>query len=367
LSGYLVSKLPTYLVRLQLTYQNTGERLFADLIASCRYAAIEGTAHDNWNGGMDGHDVLLFLPIETLSEIALDEITDAASRIKDDLNKLAQGIENEWFNLVRLDMDDDNDPDYQRAVSFSKKLPVNPDAVDFWKPGLARVFVSHRDAYKKEARELGEALEEYGISCFIAHDTIAPLAQWRDEIMKGLETMEAMIVFQTNDFQDSLWCQQEVGYALGKSTPIVPLKLGSKDPPGFISHLQAMRGSMDNPFAAAKGLFPLIGNALGRQERLNEVLIAAFCESPSYSDTKERFNRMEASVKSLTDAQLQQIVAAFANNGQLSGAGHLTSKYERLRRFLENVTRRNFSVSRGVISEQKPKAAFADDDAGVAF
>lgn len=367
LSSHLISKLPTYLVRLQLTYQNTGERRLSEIILHCHYATIENAAYDNWNGGMYGHDVVLFLPIETLSLVGLDELEEVRKRLLTDLNTLGEGIDNEWFNALRLDLNDDNDPEYQRAVPFSKKLPVNPDAVEFWKPGLARVFVSHRDLYKKEARELGESLEEYGMSCFIAHDTITPLAEWRDEIIKGLETMEAMIVFMTDDFQDSLWCQQEVGYALGKSTPIVPLKLGSKDPPGFISHLQAIRASMDNPFAAAKGLFPLIGKALGRQERLNEVLITAFCESPSYSDTKERFNRMEASVKSLTDAQLQQIVAAFAENGQLNGAGHLTSKYERLRHFLENATRRKLTVSRGVISEQKPAAAFADDDADVPF
>lgn len=54
---------------------------------------------------------------------------------------------------------------------------------------------------------------------------------------------------------------------------------------------------MTNPIAAAKGLFPIIGAGLGRQERLNEVLITAFCESPSYTDTKSRFDRMATSVK----------------------------------------------------------------------
>ncbi|MEG3086840.1 toll/interleukin-1 receptor domain-containing protein [Sphingomonas sp. PB4P5] len=367
MSRHLISKLPTYLVRLQLIYQNAGESRLSEIVLHCNYATIEDAAYDNWNGGMYGHDVVLFLPIQTLSLVGLAELQEVCKRLLTDLNTLGEGIENESFNALRLDLNDDNDPKYQRAVPFSKKLPVNPDAVEFWKPGLARVFVSHRDAYKKEARELGEALEEYGLSCFIAHDTIAPLAEWRGEIMKGLETMEAMIVFMTDDFQDSLWCQQEVGYALGRSAPIVPLKLGSKDPPGFISHVQAMRGNIDDPLAAAKGLFPLIGKALGRQERLNEVLITAFCDSPSYSDTKERFDRMKASVKSLTDAQLQQIVAAFAENGQLSGAGYLTGKYERLRCFLEAVTHRKFTVAHRIISEQKQATAFADDDADVPF
>ncbi len=367
MSSYLISKLPTYLIRLQLMYQNTGDQRLSEIIKHCHYATIEDAAHDNWNGGMDGHDIILFLPVETLSMVGLDELDDVRKRFLDDLNKLARGIDNEWFSALRLDLNDESDPEYQRAIPFSKRLPVSPDTLEFWKPGLARVFISHRDDYKKEARELGEALEEYGMACFIAHDTIAPLAEWRDQIMKGLETMEAMIVFMTDDFQDSHWCQQEVGFALGKNTPIVPLKLGRKDPPGFISHLQAMRGSTDNPLAAAKGLFPLIGKALGRQERLNEVLITAFCDSPSFSDTKERFNRMDSSVKVLTGPQLQQIIEAFASNSQLHGAGHLTSKYERLRHFLERVVGQKYSVSRGIIKAVKPGAAFADDDTDIPF
>ncbi|MES3044434.1 toll/interleukin-1 receptor domain-containing protein, partial [Sphingomonas faeni] len=139
MSSHLISKLPTYLVRLQLTYQNAGERRLSEIILRCHYATIEDAAYDNWNGGMYGHDVVLFLPIETLSLVGLDELEEVRKRLLADLNTLGDGIDNEWFNALRLDLNDDNDPEYQRAVPFSKKLPVNPDAVEFWKPGLARV------------------------------------------------------------------------------------------------------------------------------------------------------------------------------------------------------------------------------------
>lgn len=175
MTSYLASKLPAYLSRLQLSYQNSGVILLSDLIASSHYVVIENTFRDNWAGGIDGHDVIFFLPIEVLSRVAIDKIGETADRLKEDLNKLAQGIENELFNAVRLDMNDDNDPDFQRTVPFSNRLPINPDTLTFWKPGLARVFISHRDQHKVSARNLSEALEEYGISCFVAHDTIQPL------------------------------------------------------------------------------------------------------------------------------------------------------------------------------------------------
>jgi hypothetical protein len=362
LSSYLVSKLHSYLVRLQLTYQNTGERLLADLIGSSRYVAIEHTAYDNWNGGMDGHDVLFCLPVETVSKIPLDDIADVASRIKDDLNKLAQGVENEWFNLVRLEMDDPNDPDYQKAVPFSKSLPVNPDTLSFWKPGLARLFISHRDQHKADARQLSDALEEFGISCFVAHDTIQPLTEWRTEIMKGLETMEVMLVYLTDDFEESLWCHQEVGFALGKGVPIISLKLGRKDPPGFISHVQAMRGQADKPLASARSLFPLIGKALGRQERLQEVLITSFVDSPSWIHTKARFDRMAESVTALTDTQLKQIIDGFYASSQLFQSGYLTSNYNRLRHFLERTTGKVFQLEGRTITEVKPNVQSGIDD-----
>jgi len=156
-------------------------------------------------------------------------------------------------------------------------------------------------------------------------------------------------------------------YTLGKGTPIVPLKLGSKDPPGFISHLQALRASMANPISAAEGLFPIIGKALGRQERLQEVLITAFCESPSYSDSKTRFDRMASHVKKLDEAQLLQIIDSYAKNSQLYGAGHLTSRYERLRHFLEQATGKQFTIERREIKEVKPALRFDDDDEKVPF
>src|SRR5579885_3287918 len=103
--------------------------------------------------------------------------------------------------------------------------------------------------------------------------------------------MEVMVLFLTDDFE-STWTNQEVGYALGKGTPIMSLKLGKIDPPGFVNHKQALKGSTDNPLGAALGLFPLIGKALGNEERLQDILVNSFIESPSWSDTKVRFDRM---------------------------------------------------------------------------
>ena len=104
---------------------------------------------------------------------------------------------------------------------------VAPDTLSDWAgtDGVIRLFISHRDAYKAAAKELAMSLEEYGISAFVAHDTIQPMTTWQHEILKGLQLMEFMLAFITDDFFESPWTNQEIGYALGNSIPIISLKL----------------------------------------------------------------------------------------------------------------------------------------------
>ncbi len=270
MSRYLPPKLPTYLLRLELEYGRKNRSLLRDLIYACKYAVEEDVEYDNWNGGTHGHEVKFFLPLDQLGQIDIDDLGDVSKQICQDLNKLGSSFSNEFFSAVILELDDDSDPVCQRALPFSRKPLVRADMVPFWKPGLARLFVSHRDEHKREAQQLAEALEGFGISAFVAHDTIRPMSEWRHEIQKGLETMEVMLVYLTDDFDRSIWTNQEVGFALGRGVPVISLKLGRKDPPGFISHVQALRGRVDELYAAARGLFPLIADALGRRDRLQE-------------------------------------------------------------------------------------------------
>jgi len=365
LNRFLSLKLPSYLVRLHRAYSRSGNALERDAIAACRFTIEEDVVHDNWNGGTYGHKVTLYLPLEELDGVELDQQGAMADSICSDLNKLAKAVENEFFNAVHIELEDDNDPWFQRSQPFSTKPPVNPDNLSIWKKGLGRVFISHRDQHKAAARELADALADYGISSFVAHETIPANEEWRKVIENGLETMEVMVLFLTDDFQESIWTMQEVGYALGKGTPIISLKLGRTDPPGFVSHKQALKGSINTPISSALGLFPLIGKALGKQERLQDILITSFVESPSWTDTKTRFDRMEKAVDKLTPDQVKRIIAGFRTNDQLYQAGHLTSKYQRLKKFLERTTGHSFEIDGNII--KRKAVPFDDDDDEVPF
>lgn len=182
----LPRKLPTYRLRLHAHYTNAGNTLLRDLIANSSAYVIEETTYDNWDGGTHGHDVQLFLSIEELSRVDIDDIDNVAQNICDDLNKVASGVPNEFFANVHLELYDEDDEDCQRAKPFYAAPDRDADRLGIWTPGMVRLFVSHRDQHKIKANELAQALEPYGISSFVAHNSIQPMTIWQNEILRGL-------------------------------------------------------------------------------------------------------------------------------------------------------------------------------------
>jgi hypothetical protein len=348
---YLPSKVGTYLRRLQAEYSHSSRAVLAELIASARIFVVEETDYDNWNGGTFGHDVKLFLPMEVLGKVRIRDQNAVCEEIQKDLNACAAAIENEHIRVVSLELVDENDPEYQRAVPVGQRPQLNPDTLSIWKPGQIRLFVSHRDIHKAAARSLGDALGGFGISAFVAHDTIEPMTTWQNEIVKGLETMEIMLAFVTNDFHESVWTNQEIGYALGRNVPIISLKVEQKDPGGFIGNVQALRGRLESPIASVSDIYKLICQKLGTKKRLQQALVLAFIQSPDFSEAKARFDRLAAAVESLSDDEVAQITSGFKINDQLHNASYLTSRYERLRRFLEQATSKKFQIAgRNIVS-----------------
>ncbi|MEP0339902.1 MAG: TIR domain-containing protein [Alphaproteobacteria bacterium] len=233
---------------------------------------------------------------------------------------------------------------FQCAVGFSSRPQPNPDTLTIWKSGYVRLFVSHRDHIKIYARQLADLLDGYGVSAFVAHETIEPMTTWRHEIIKGLETMEIMLAIVTDDFHQSFWTNQEVGFALGRGTPIISLKVQESEPPGFIEEKQAVRGSLTDPSPSASAVYNLIANRLGQHDRLKKTVIAAFLDSPDFTESQSRFNRMSSVVEALTDEELEQIKSSYKSNDQLHNCIYLNSNYNRLVKFIQNCTNKKFKI-----------------------
>ena len=348
--SYLATKLNVMLKRLLLDYKGRKLALEQEMIQSCRYLVYEQTGYDNLDGGIDGHDIAFFFPDEVLSQIPLHKEDRYRSNLASALGGMIPSAAREFIHEIRFHLADEGDVEFQRAIPYTNKPIVNPDTLSFWKPGQVRLFISHRDGHKAGAHKLAIALKTYGVSAFVAHDTIVPMKKWRHEILSGLETMEVLLTYLTHDFTESLWCQQEVGYALGKGIPIVSLKLEKADPPGFIGDVQALKGNIYEPEASAAELYKLIAEALNAHDRLQDGLVSAFIASEDFDQARTRFVRMRESIISLSDAQVDMIVQGYGENESLYKAIYLNNHYHRLTGFMKAAAGGVWTIGDGMLS-----------------
>lgn len=354
-------RVSTYLRRLDIDFRRNDHRTMHQLASATPYWVKEDTDSQNFGpNGATGHDLYFFVEEEFFKEISISEQRQIAEEFRRYLNECCESVSDEYWNQVHIELADEGDSLYQKAIKPGQRTQVNADTLSFWRSGEIRMFISHRDGHKKKAFELQKAMDAYGISSFVAHETIKPTKEWAREIMSGLETMEIMLVFLTDDFAESVYTNQEVGFALGRSIPIIALKLETKDPPGFISSRQALRGSIANPAAAALELWKLVADQLGMHSRIQASAISAFTKAQSFNDAKEKFETMRSIVEKLTETQISTISQAYQDNSQLYGAGYLSGS-RRLLNFLEKTTGRTYKIEARVIKEVKPKSALDDD------
>jgi len=347
---YLPSKALSFLARIHAEYVSDGKAMLAEILGTSRVFVVEETSDDHPYGGRYGHDVKLFMPPDQLIKIRIKEQKKIADEITADLNACAASCDNEFFRYVIFETENEDDSECQQSIPLFQRQMVNPEKLKIWKPDQVRLFISHRDAQKLHARSLAVALECYGISAFVAHDTIEPMSTWVNEILKGLQTMEIMLAFVTDDFHDSDWTNQEIGYALGRDVPIISLKLQTADPRGFIGGQQPLEGRFDEAAASATEIYGLIANRLGNRKRLQSALISAFVESTDFNETIIRFDRLNSVVDTPTDDELKRIVNGFRANSQLYKSFHLTNKNDRLIRLLEHCTPGRYEIKDRMIS-----------------
>jgi hypothetical protein len=346
------SKAFNYLQRLALNYEHAGPKPLAQIIKH-GHIAIEEEADRSYDFGQDfyGHNVIVFLPPNIIGPITISQQTLMTQRLRDDLAECAKGISNEYVHTVRFELIDENDPLYQSSQMLSGKPPINPDNLSFWKPGQIRIFVSHRDTHKAGAHALADALQQFGISCFVAHDTIEPTKDWQREIEKALDTMEIFLALVTPDFHDRVWTDQEVGIAKARNVPMISIKLGAV-PRGFIAEKQAIQGVEGHPERSAHAIYKVIRDNIKQGGRMQGALITAFCETPDFAEAQIRFDLMNKLVEKLSETELQQIKDAFEKNEKLHNAFYLTNQHQRLLKFLTRTTDQKFKFDKvKIVSE----------------
>ncbi|ARU44923.1 hypothetical protein CCB81_12530 [Armatimonadetes bacterium Uphvl-Ar2] len=123
--------------------------------------------------------------------------------------------------------------------------PINAsmdETTRLWGEGCFRLFLSHSSSDKSFATRLKDALSPVNINVFVAHEDIEPNLEWQNEIKLALSSCHALLYLASPKANTSVWCQQEVGWALGRGVFVTSYKL-KYDPVGFASPLQGWKSA----------------------------------------------------------------------------------------------------------------------------
>jgi hypothetical protein len=312
--------------------------LLQQILVNSRYRVDEGVDYDNWNGGTWGHTIIFELPSALYFQV-MDELHEVADALKDGINRLGN-ISDEYISSVELEVQEDSHiANWREQSGFQlQKSPLrvptsDGDLQSLWTPGFLRVFLTHKSQFKVETADLKDRLRPYCVACFVAHEDIEPSKEWQVEIEKALFSMHALVPILSPGFHDSNWTDQEVGIAIGRGIPVIPVKLGT-DPYGFIGKYQALPGHSKTTPELAEQLFALLIKQPSIADVAIESLIAGFEQSDSFSRSKFLIDVLDKHLTFASSSTIQRLKSAEKNNSQVREAFAVQKKLPSLIRRL---------------------------------
>lgn len=166
-----------------------------------------------------------------------------------------------------------------------------------------------------------DELAEAGVDGIMAKHAIRPGADWAETIRKCLEASSALVCVASEGYTKSAWCQQEIGWALGRHLPTLWIRYDADERSvGFLAAKQELvpEDASDHPVIASS-----VVSWLASEERTRDqtaaALLAAFADSNSFRQTR-RIAELIADLGSLTADEWQQVDAAAEANPQISSA-----------------------------------------------
>lgn len=296
--------------------------------------SLEQTEYDNWNGGTYFFTICLRLPLEVFVEIE-SQLEEIEKRLLHVSQSLWRVYGNDSFSAVSI---------YPASVSKDgTESPVDTltQVPGFWAPKHFRLFISHCVSQKASVAALRDTFDALGITGFVAHEDIEPSREWEREIERALRTAEALLAVISDDFCASRWCDQEVGYALGRDLPVIPVRFNAT-PHGFIAKIQAISvpgGQL--PRVAVPVARLLLLNTPRVMARMSDAVVAAVSDARSFAAAKEAVALLEV-IPTLDSDQAKALGEAVVTNGQVRDAFGVP---ERIAKVLRHHGHRSLVVS----------------------
>lgn len=94
------------------------------------------------------------------------------------------------------------------------------------------LFISYSSRDKQTADAVCHALETAGIRCWIAPRDVMPGRDWDDEIVRGIDDSQMMVLIFSAKSNDSKHVKRELHRAVKREIPIIPFRIEPVEPEG---------------------------------------------------------------------------------------------------------------------------------------
>ncbi|MBN9502421.1 MAG: hypothetical protein BGO01_12745 [Armatimonadetes bacterium 55-13] len=192
--------------------------------------------------GIDYYTLSLEVPFELFNEIE-GEVENLQAFLTPKAEKFTKDCSDGRITNVSISLDLEAPLDWRSSAN--PKAVSASDAERIWKQGYFRLFISHESVHREKISTLKTSLAKRFVDGFVAHRDIQPSLEWQKEISLALASCHAIVAIHTDNFCNSVWCMQEVGWGLGRGVLVQPIKVDI-DPKGFLASTQALIGSLDS-------------------------------------------------------------------------------------------------------------------------
>lgn len=206
-----------------------------------------------------------------------------------------------------------------------------------------RAFISYSSKEKIVGGKLKSYIESYcGYTVFIAHDDIPGSSVWEEEIIRAIENSDIFIPLISEAFTRSPFTDQETGIAFWLKKKVIPVKLDSTNPYGFISKYQALQYKLNPSGYYYKDNMDKLAVSIAQigmsydldndfHERAINSIIYAFYNSTSFYISNAVISSM-IKCRKFSKQHISLILNAIKTNPQIKGAYDLST----LKKFLLN-------------------------------
>jgi len=256
---------------------------------------------------------------------SIKEIT--AALVQDDLPQIELALDTFGApDVNRWEREDDNEYVIDRLRSADDDVIV--ELKSYFDGRGASVTVPESDGpwcdghvhpNKVLAKEVRDRLLLYGVDTFVAHEMIEVSKEWQEEIELALATCDALAALVTKDLINSPYCDQEIGFAMGRRVVVIPVRQEA-DPHGFFAKYHGAPGGQGSyaDRTIADGIFDALVRNSKTKDRMGPAIVRRYRTSRSFDRARENTKLLiEMPREMWTDQMVGEVEAAGGENSQL--------------------------------------------------